>query len=108
MDQTVEKYSNKIVKTFDDSDSAFVEIIEQEISETKAQIEQVGISQETSNEFVKNCLIKLASTMPKTIFKHLELAQATQDSDSFNPGCFVDNLVSLLKKHDAILSEGDE
>ena len=38
----------------------------------------------------------------------MELAQATQDSDSFNPGSFVDNLISLLKKHDAILSEGDE
>lgn len=108
VDQTVEKYSSKIVKTLDDSDSAFAEVIETEISETKAQIEQVGISQETSSEFVKNCLDKLASTMPKTIFKHLELAQATQDSDSFNPGSFVDNLISLLKKHDAIVSEADE
>lgn len=108
VDQTVEKYSSKIVKTLDDSDSTFAEVIETEISETKAQIEQVGISQETSSEFVKNCLDKLALTMPKTIFKHLELAQATQDSDSFNPGSFVDNLISLLKKHDAIVSEADE
>lgn len=42
VDQTVEKYLGKIQKCFQE-ETDFTEVLEREIAETKAQIDQVGL-----------------------------------------------------------------
>ncbi len=66
------------------------------------------MAQEIANEYVKKCLSQLALQLPKTVHKHLELAQATQGTSHFDTDQFLDSLVSLMKSHDAIVSDPEE
>ena len=54
VDQTVEKYIQRISNILDSPEKKldFSDLLENEIQETKAQIEQVGMPAETSSEYV--------------------------------------------------------
>lgn len=49
-------------------------ILETEIAETKIQIEQIALPAETVDDYISKALEELASRLPKTMFRFLELA----------------------------------
>ena len=74
MDQTVDRYEQKLTQSLQESESAFVAILETEIAETKSQIEQIALPAETVDDYISKALEELASRLPKTMFRFLELA----------------------------------
>eukprot|EP00354_Favella_ehrenbergii_P005857 CAMPEP_0170473760 /NCGR_PEP_ID=MMETSP0123-20130129/15616_1 /TAXON_ID=182087 /ORGANISM="Favella ehrenbergii, Strain Fehren 1" /LENGTH=235 /DNA_ID=CAMNT_0010743003 /DNA_START=719 /DNA_END=1422 /DNA_ORIENTATION=- len=97
LDQTVDRYESKLSRTLSESDSAFVDVLEAEIADTKTQIEQIGLPQETIDEYISKSLSALSKKLPKTLFRYLELAQIEEGSDSFSVETFLDSLVGLMR-----------
>ena len=63
---------------------------------------------ETVDDYISKALEELASRQPKTMFRFLELTQASEGSEAFDIETFTNRLVELMKKYSAILSEADE
>ena len=112
MDQTVEKYLQKVSAALaaspETTEDLIERVLEPEIQETKSQIsEQVGMlpNEETAEEYVRKCISRLVEQLPRTLYRHLEVSQAT---DSFSVDQFIDGLVELARRHGAVTTEKDE
>ena len=86
VDQTVEKYLSKVHRCLESSED-FCAVLETEVTQTRMQIEQAGLSKDSSDSYVDKCMDGLSEGMPATLYRYLELAQATETEFSIETFC---------------------